>query len=207
MSTTLPLLRVLGQAPAPGSNSDSTITFNGSIVNDSRTGTQDPNKYDLQSTLAHEIDEVLGAGGAGSALAAGQPTNGAIGPLDLYRFSAPGVRSYTTSQSIQNPYFSIDDGNTDLVHFNQSQDGDFADWGPPGAVQDAGNTPPQVQDAFGDPGTEPNLGSNELTSLDVIGWNLTPAGMAVEGIAVPEPTTACMLGLTTLTLLARRRGR
>ena len=123
ITASVPLLRVLGYEPGPGTTADSTITFNGTITNDSRTGPQNPNNYDLQSTIAHEIDEVLGIGGAGSTLAAGQPTDGPVGVLDLYRYSAAGVRSYTTSQSIQNPYFSIDGGTTGLVHFNQDQDG------------------------------------------------------------------------------------
>jgi hypothetical protein len=37
---------------------------------------------------------------------------------------------------------------------------------------------PQVQDAFGDPGTFQNLGSNELAILDVVGWTLAVAQTA-----------------------------
>ncbi len=64
------------------------------------------------------------------------------------------MRSYTTSTSVA-PYFSINNGVTDLVHFDQVGGADYADWGN-GVVpaEGAGNTPPQVQDAFGTPGAD-----------------------------------------------------
>ena len=72
------------------------------------------------------------------------------------------------------------------MNFNQDNNGsDYADWGD-GVVPADGkpNTPAQVQDAFGEPGDtaaqEPNLGPNELAALDVVGWNLTAAGLALK---------------------------
>ncbi len=53
-----------------------------------------------------------------------------------------------------------------------------------------------------------NVGPNELTALDIVGWNLTPAGLALEeGAAVPEPSTYAMLlgGLVALGIYSRRR--
>ncbi len=201
--TTGPLLRALGFIVNPPGSFDTTISLNTSIMNLSRIGAQNPGFYDLQAVAMHEIDEALGIGGTGSELVGG--TTGPVGPLDLFRYSAPGVRSYAQGTGIA-PYFSINGGNNDLVHFNQVAGADYADWGNgviPGQGQ--GNTPAQVQDAFGSPGSQPNLGSNELIALDVIGWNLTPAGMAIE--AVPEPSIVSFLvsGLLGAYFIHRRK--
>jgi len=196
------LAAALGIAPAIAAN---TITLNTSIMNLSRTGPQNSNDYDIESVAAHEIDEVLGIGGPGSTI--GESTSD-LGVLDLFRYSSPGVRSYTTSTSAT-PYFSINNGTTDLVHFNQVGGGsDYSDWGNGvSPAEGAGNTPPQVQDAFGTPGVDANVGPNELTALDIVGWTLTPAGLAIETESVPEPSVGYLFlgGLVALGIHRRLR--
>jgi hypothetical protein len=193
------VLRALGETAIAdnGTNFDSTISLNTGIMNLSRSGLQDTNKYDLVSVAMHEIDEVLGIGGTGSRIstnAGGLATS--VGAMDLFRYSGFGIRSYTIDTNAA-AYFSIDGGKTPLVYFNQSPDGDYGDWGDGVIPADGqGNTPPQVQDAFGGTSSEaePNLGANELEALDVIGWNLTPAGLAL----IPEPSTFAMVALALL---------
>jgi hypothetical protein len=196
MILTLPLLRAIGESVlgsnvgAPVNGIDSTIGLNTSIMNLSRTGTQNIGFYDLQSVAMHEISEALGAGGAGSNVDGGFSFP-LVGSLDLFRYSAPGVRSFTTSAAATS-YFSINGGTTNLSNFNQSGGGaDYSDWA--GSPPDAAI---QVQDAFGTPGSHPDLSSNETTAYDVIGYNLTP-----------EPASLGLIGICSIGLLARRRAR
>jgi autotransporter-associated beta strand protein len=162
-----PLDRALGGSATP--SEDSTIYLNTSIMNISRTGTQNGGKYDIEAVTAHEVDEVLGIGG--DATQAGG-TNGNIGPLDPYRYASAGVRSFTNSNT-SSSYFSIDNGKTRLVGFNQNTGADLGDWV-------SGTSPVQVQDAYGSPGKQLNISGNELAGLDVAGWTLTAAGLAAE---------------------------
>ena len=193
MTLTLANLRALGETALGNNNggSDSTISLKTSLMNLSRTGTQNPNKYDLVATVEHEIDEVLGFGSALNGISNGSPTpTTAISPLDLFRYTSGGVRSFDTISSTQ-AYFSID-GTTLLTRFNQDSSGDYQDFytGPT----------PQVQDAFGTPGGVQNLGTNEKIGLDVLGYTLATT--------VPEPTTtALLIGAAGLGIVGLRRYR
>ena len=165
--------------------SDGTVYLNTSIMNLSRPDTN-PSDYDLESVAMHEIDEVLGLGSG---------LNGGfnIRAEDLFRYSASGVRSYSTGAA--ESYLSIDGGVTSLVQFNQQNNGsDYGDWAsnplPSGASV-------QVQDAVGSPGTAPNLSAAELIALDVLGYDMSP------GVLTPEPATI-VLFFTGLAVCGRR---
>ena len=142
--------------------------------------------YSAIATAEHEINEILGGGGQGSTL--GQSTS-AFGPLDLYRYSAPGTPSFTTSGSAT-AYFSVDGGTTSIVSFNQTAPGDYADFGASG----------YVQSAFGTAGTLPSYtrASPEFAMMSAIGYDSLP---------VPEPGSVALLGLGVLGLRATRRQR
>jgi hypothetical protein len=175
---------------------DSVIGLNTSI-----TFPPQPNNasnYGLQSVANHEIDEALGIGGTGSFLGSSLSTIG-VGDLDIFRYSAPGTRSFSTTQTTSPfSYFSINGGVTVLSYFNQTNGADYGDW--LSNPIPAGFSP-QVQDAFGEPGTNPALGPNEITAFNVIGYDL------VQQQTVPEPGTLALLGTSLLGLAALRRRR
>jgi hypothetical protein len=166
---------------------DSTISLNMTLMNLTRPPTNS-NNYDLVSVVEHEVDEVLGTS---SSLSGGQPIPTTINPADLFRYTTNLVRTFTTNGP-DNAYFSVDGTNL-WARYNTEPDGDYGDWwsandifwAPPGI------TPyPQVQDAFGDSGTVQDMGTNEMTLLDVVGY--TPV------LATPQtaPTLSIVRGGT-----------
>lgn len=163
----LPLARLFGFYCTYGPNGyDSTVNLNIPLMNLTRPGTN-PNKYDLVSVTEHEMDEVIGFV---SLIHMNYP-NGPIGAMDLFRYTTNLVRTWTTNGD--NAYFSVDGTNL-LARFNQEFGGDYHDWWSyTNLWAPTGGTPyPQVQDAYATPDTSPDLGSNELAGLDVIGYTL-----------------------------------
>jgi hypothetical protein len=162
---TTALYRCLGLGSYTGT--DSTISFNPDLVNLTRPGT-DPENYDLQEVMEHEIDEALGTS---SALFSPSTIPTEINAIDLFRYDTNLNRTFTTSGD--NAYFSVDGTNL-WARYNMDPGGDYADWwsltgywAPPGKT--AG---PQVQDAYATSGQYEDIGINEKAMLDVVGWTL-----------------------------------
>ena len=193
MFITTPLARSLGFSLGAFGPFDATITLGAAYINfgDIPSPTLE---YFANSVIQHEVDEVLGTGGAGSGV--GGSTMGAI---DLYRYSAPGLGSFTTDPNVP-AYFSLDGGTTNIIDFNRSGAGDAGDWAKLTCIG-----PAQVQDYRACPGV-PMLGLTrsdvQVEALQAIGWNLLPAG-------VPEPATwvSMLLGFFGMgAALRSRRG-
>src|SRR5207244_6490053 len=92
---------------------DGIVTLNS---NESFQFTRPPSggNFDALRSTEHEMDEVLGLGS--------NVNNGTNRrPQDLFSWSAPGTRSFSSSGS---RYFSINSGNTNIVSFNQTSGGD-----------------------------------------------------------------------------------
>ena len=158
------------------------------------------NAYDLTGGLEHELDEVLGGGGAGSMLNFQSFFPGTYGSLDLYRYSQ-GSNSFSTSSSVSS-YLSIDGGANSIIAFNQNSNGDFGDFGPPCGT--GGGTGQLIQNAFNcmGPAEAYTIASPEFTMLQAIGWNSTLT------TAVPEPGTLGLFGFGLVGLVwMRRRSR
>lgn len=192
-------------------------------------------EYDAETTMEHETDEVLGIGGAGSQLNnANDDPNYASdffgvnalleGPMDLYRYSSPGVGSFDFTDAVApgctllglppgactdgpSPYFSVDGGKTAIDTFNQmfpAIGGDAGDWGLnfsalcPGGAGIGGTG--DVQDAFSCNNHQADVapGTPSFDALEAIGYD-----------PVPEPAAWAMvllgvLGVGTLLRTARR---
>ena len=129
-------------------------------LNSSLPWTFDPNnravsgKYDAIGAIEHEISE--GAFGRIGDL----NFDGFYTPLDLFRYSSPGVRNFNPGA---NTWFSID-GTHLLQEFNNHNQfgGDVADWYP--TIQG---------DSFGGAysGVVGAVTPTDLKELDILGWN------------------------------------
>jgi hypothetical protein len=158
----------------------------------------------LFGNTQHAVDEVLGTMSA-------LPNGGGSLPsdpnaADLFRYTAPGVRSFALNTSTDVPctgtptaYLSIDAGVTDLNPYNNCNNGgDYGDWNFVDGLQ--------VQDAFG-PGTAASsldLTSPEVRLLDAVGYNFVSATTSV-----PEPASISLLGagLAAMIPVFRKRRR
>jgi hypothetical protein len=170
------------------------------------TGSQ----YDATRAIEHEIDEVLGGGGQGSTLNsvyAGGFFGNYMGPLDLYRYACGSTTPSFTTSSSADACLSVDGGATDIVQFNQSSSGDYADYAsgssgcPDCEFPATSGCPDYVQDAFSCTGQAANVSttSPEYKMMEALGFDPV----------VPEPRSIALfgVGLGGVAALRRRRAR
>jgi hypothetical protein len=129
------------------------------IFSYSTTAAPPSSEYDFVAAAEHEFSEVMGR-------ISGLDEAAVLTPMDLYRYSAPNTRQFTTGAA---SYFSIDSGATNLDNWNNFQTGntgDLGDWAP-----SAGN------DAFDDvenPGVFDTFTAIDLTLMNALGWASSP---------------------------------
>jgi Fibronectin type III domain len=140
--------------------------------------------YDARRLTEHEIDEVIGLG----SFLGGPPPNSDFRPQDLFSWASPGVRNHT---ALGVRYFSINNGITNIIGFNQNSIGDYGDWLSGACPQ----TSPYVQNAFACKGqfSDITATSPEGVNLDVVGYDLTAA--------IPPPAPTILGNISTRTLV------
>ena len=158
--------KALGLVAANAPITDGWIGFSSNANYDFDTNPSDavtPGAYDFFGIAIHELSQVLGR----------QITEGAGGqysPMDLFHFSAPGVRDLNSVGG----YFSVDAGATDINNFNVN-----TNWGDPGEwVNSADN----VFDTTSYPGEPMPLTAGDLTVMQSLGWTLSPQLVATPAL-------------------------
>jgi hypothetical protein len=175
-----------------GQSNDAVVTLNTSLPLN-YTSSPVAGEYSAISAMEHELDEVLGGGGQGSYLnqmtCGSSPTD--VGVLDLYRYSSPGVPSFSSCPGTS-AYLSVDGGNTNIVEFNNNPGDDLGDFEFNG----------YVQSAVASKGIEPSytMASPEFTMMESIGYDGTAS-------SVPEPASLILPGTGFAVMLAARRRR
>jgi Ca2+-binding RTX toxin-like protein len=161
-------------------------------------------KYDFFAVAVHEISEIIGRQVLVGQNLGGMPNS--YEPLDLFHFSAAGVRLFTGTTT---GYFSVNNGVTNLDNFNTIPGGDFGDW--------AGSAGNDSFLAFSNSGVINNISSADVNVIDVLGWTIIPrpdltvAGLALSatnasfsvnntGTAGADPSTAALYLSTDATI-------
>ncbi len=179
---------MLGQ----GGPYDGIVTLNSSVPYQFTRPTNTGN-LDAQTAIEHETDEVIGLG---SRLG---HTGSDLWPQDLFSWSSAGQRNITTSGT---RYFSINNGVTNIVNFNQNQMYDLGDWLSAPCPQ----AHPHVQNAVGCTGQSSDIAatSPEGINLDVIGYDLAGTRIVTTNAATNVASSSATLngtvnpnGLTT----------
>jgi hypothetical protein len=148
------------------------------------------NQYYLVGSLEHEITEVMGR-------ESNLDTSGEYSVIDLYRYSAAGVRDLTTGGHGSTAYFSIDNGTTNLGTWNnQISNGDLADWYPQGPA-------PGGNDAFNDysnSGVINVVSASDITLMEALGWtsSFTAPTVNVQNVSIAENTSVAATSFLTL---------
>src|SRR5664280_2861143 len=119
-------------------------------------------------------------------------------PMDLYRYSSPGVRSVAAGGSGSTAYFSIDNGTTNLATWNNNPgNGDIGDWypsGPAAGGRDANND-------YSSSGVINTFSATDITNMQALGWTVA-SGAAAPTIASFSPDSGVVGdGITSASVL------
>jgi hypothetical protein len=122
-------------------------------------------QYYFVGIVEHEISEVLGR-------VSWLNDIGSYGVMDLFRYSAPGVRDLTATPN-GTAYFSVNNGASDLDNWNTHPGGDLGDW--------AASVGPDALLAFSFPGQINRFTAADLTLMNVLGWDVQTRVIQTDG--------------------------
>jgi hypothetical protein len=156
--------KALGQMTGTGLDGAIGLSSSYSFDYNAPTTPVAPGQYDAIGAMEHEISEVMGRfGSVGSKLGSAVYT-----PLDLFRYTSSGVRDLTVGPA--SPYFSINNGATNLGTYNNpASGGDASDW-----------VRTLVGDSYGSgySGRTSVVSPTDLVEDSVLGYKFTTAGLA-----------------------------
>ena len=138
-----------------------------------------PGTYDFYAVAMHELTEVMGRG-----LFVGTDGIGANAytPLDLFHYSANGVRDFSGTTP---GYFSVDGGKTNLDRFNTNSGGDFGDW--------ASSAGKDAFLAFSNSGVVNAVSSADVTAMNALGYTMQQAAtpdLVISSLTSPLATVS-----------------
>ena len=156
--------KALGLLSGSGSSIDGYIGFDAAsnTFDYDNTNGVSAGLYDFFGVVAHEITEVMGRQTMDGESFQGKPS---YELEDLFHYSAAGVRDFVGTTA---GYFSGNGGATNLGSFNTNPNGDFGDW--------ASSVGHDSFLAFSNSGVVNPVSANDLTVMDVLGWDAAMAG-------------------------------
>ncbi len=165
--------------------------------------------YDFISVAEHELAHVFGR--VSTLDGSGVTSSFQAEPLDLFRYSAAGVASFSLTPSTP-AYLSVNNGSTRLGYLADASHngGDPSEWQSP-----INNTSLDAENGLLSTGTDYGLSLSDETALQALGWGISGnnggglfvAANAPLGASAPEPASLALLGAGLPALIRLRRRR